>query len=183
VALPSFNRDLVRAIIQVESAFDNLAVSTAGARGLMQLMPATARRFGVTDSFNAGQNILAGTRYLRVLLDRYAGDVSLAAAAYNAGETAVSRFNGIPPYRETQTYVRRVNALLAHTMDASASVTPAILAGPGDRRATKAPSARPADHVVKTPRVYYRWTDAKGVVHMEQTAPTTGEYTTIRSLD
>ena len=93
-----------RAIIQVESAFDRLAVSTAGARGLMQLMPATARRFGVTDCFDAGQNIFAGTRYLRILLDRYAGDVSLAAAAYNAGETAVSRYNGIPPYRETQTY-------------------------------------------------------------------------------
>jgi Transglycosylase SLT domain len=177
------SRVLVRAIIQVESAFDSLAVSTAGARGLMQLMPATARRFGVTDSFNAGQNIFAGTRYLRILLDRYAGDVSLAAAAYNAGETAVSRHNGIPPYPETQTYVRRVNALLGHTMDAPASVTPAILPGPGDQRATKAPSARPVAHVVKTPRVYYRWTDAKGVVHMEQTAPTTGEYTTIRSRD
>jgi hypothetical protein len=177
------SRVLVRAIIQVESAFDRLAVSTAGARGLMQLMPATARQFGVTDSFDAGQNIFAGTRYLRILLDRYAGDVSLAAAAYNAGETAVSRYNGIPPYRETQTYVRRVNALLSGALNGLASVTPAILAGPGDRKAAKTPAARPVAQVIKTPRVYYRWMDAKGVVHMEQVPPTTGEYTTVRSLD
>ena len=101
----------MRAIIQVESAFDSLAVSTAGARGLMQLMPATARRFGVTDSFDSRQNIFAGTRYLRILLDTYGDDVSLTVAAYNAGEGAVARYNGIPPFRETRNYVRKVNAL------------------------------------------------------------------------
>ena len=100
-ALHGVSRDLVRAIIQVESDFDRLAVSTAGARGLMQLMPATARRFGVTDSFDARQNIFAGTRYLRILLDTFGEDVSLSAAAYNAGEeqwpaTAGSRPSGRP---------------------------------------------------------------------------------------
>ena len=78
------SRELVRAIIQVESGFDRRAVSSAGARGLMQLMPATARRFGVSNRFDARQNIFGGTRYLRVLLDRYRGDISLTAAAYNA---------------------------------------------------------------------------------------------------
>lgn len=171
-ALHSVSRNLVRAIIQVESAFDNLAVSTAGARGLMQLMPATARRFGVSDSFDARQNIFAGTRYLRILLDTYSGDVSLSAAAYNAGEGAVARYNGIPPFQETQSYVRKVNALLGGAVDAFASVAPAMLIAPGERT------------VVKRSRVYYyRWKDANGVVHMEQAPPASGEFTTIRSRD
>ena len=106
------SRELVRAIIQVESGFDRLAVSGAGARGLMQLMPATARRFGVINRFNARQNIFGGTRYLRALLDRYRGDISLTAAAYNAGVTCVARHGGIPPYKQTQDYVRKVNTLL-----------------------------------------------------------------------
>jgi soluble lytic murein transglycosylase-like protein len=106
------SRELVRAIIQVESGFDRRAVSSAGARGLMQLMPATARRFGVIDRFDARQNIFGGTRYLRTLLDRYQGDISLTAAAYNAGTSCVARYHGIPPYQETQDYVRKVNALL-----------------------------------------------------------------------
>jgi soluble lytic murein transglycosylase-like protein len=106
------SRELIRAIIQVESGFDRLAVSAAGARGLMQLMPVTAHRFGVANRFDARQNIFGGTRYLRALLDRYGGDISLTAAAYNAGENCVARYNGIPPYKETQDYVRRVNTLL-----------------------------------------------------------------------
>ena len=103
---------LVRAIIQVESGFDRLAVSAAGARGLMQLMPATARRFGVMNRFDARQNIFGGTRYLRTLLDHYRGDISLTAAAYNAGMGCVARYRGIPPYKQTQDYVRKVTALL-----------------------------------------------------------------------
>ena len=106
------SRELVRAVIQVESGFDRLAVSPAGARGLMQLMPATARRFGVIDRFDARQNIFGGTRYLRALLDRYRGDVSLTAAAYNAGASCVARYQGIPPYKETQDFVRKVTALV-----------------------------------------------------------------------
>jgi soluble lytic murein transglycosylase-like protein len=108
------SRELIRAVIQVESGFDRFAVSASGARGLMQLMPRTARRFGVVDRFDARQNIFGGTRYLRALLDRYEGDVSLTAAAYNAGESAVARYDGIPPFKETRDYVREVNALLGN---------------------------------------------------------------------
>lgn len=107
------SRELVRAIIQVESGFDRRAVSAAGARGLMQLMPATARRFGVINRFDARQNIFGGTRYLRTLLDRYRGDIPLTAAAYNAGMSSVARYQGIPPYKETLDYVRKVTAILA----------------------------------------------------------------------
>ena len=183
VALHGVSRDLVLAIIQVESAFDNLAVSTAGARGLMQLMPATARRFGVTDSFDARQNVFAGTRYLRILLDTYGGDVSLAAAAYNAGEGAVARYNGIPPFPETRNYVRKVNALLGGAVDALASLAPAMFIAPGERTAPKPPASAPTAPVVRRPSVYYRWKDADGVVHVEQAPPTSGEFTTIRSRD
>jgi soluble lytic murein transglycosylase-like protein len=91
--------DLVRAVIRTESAFDHLAVSSAGARGLMQLMPDAARRFGVSDPFDPRANILGGVRYLRVLLKMFQGDVALTVAAYNAGEGAVTRHGGIPPYR------------------------------------------------------------------------------------
>ena len=106
------SRELVRAIIQVESGFRRRAVSAAGARGLMQLLPATARRFGVINRFDARQNIFGGTRYLRVLLDHYGGDISLTAAAYNAGASCVARYHGIPPYKQTQDYVRKVTGLL-----------------------------------------------------------------------
>lgn len=112
VALHGVSRQLVRAIIQVESGFERRAVSPAGARGLMQLMPATARRFGVINRFDARQNIFGGTRYLRALLDHYRGDISLTAAAYNAGAGSVARYHGIPPYPQTQDYVRKVTALL-----------------------------------------------------------------------
>ena len=115
------SRELVRAIIQVESGFDRLAVSAAGARGLMQLMPATARELGVSNRFDARQNIFGGTRYLRALLDRYEGDISLAAAAYNAGASCVARYHGIPPFKQTQDYVRRVNAILDTAARASRS--------------------------------------------------------------
>ena len=103
--------DLVRAVIEVESAFEPRAVSAKGAMGLMQLMPATARQYGVADPFDPRANIDAGTQHLRTLLDRY--DVSLALAAYNAGAGAVDRFGGVPPYRETKDYVRRVMSRLS----------------------------------------------------------------------
>lgn len=103
---------VVRAIIHAESAYNPTALSRAGAQGLMQLMPPTARRFGVSDSFNASQNIRGGVQYLSWLLKRFNGDLTLAAAGYNAGEGAVDRHGGVPPYSETQYYVKRV-ALLA----------------------------------------------------------------------
>ncbi len=102
---------VVRAIIHAESAFNPTALSRAGAQGLMQLMPATARRFGVTDSYDSSQNIRGGVKYLSWLLRRFNGDLTLAAAGYNAGEGAVDRHGGVPPYRETQYYVRRVAQL------------------------------------------------------------------------
>jgi len=102
---------LVRAIIHAESAFRPDARSRAGAQGLMQLMPATARELGVSNPFDAEQNIDGGVRYLAGLLGRYNQDVRLAAAAYNAGPGAVQEYGGIPPYAETQAYVKRVEVL------------------------------------------------------------------------
>jgi len=99
---------LVESVIRAESAFNPTAVSRTGARGLMQLMPKTAVLLGVRDSFNPRENIEGGVRHLRYLLDRYPGNVSLAVAAYNAGEGAVDAHRGIPPYAETQQYVQRV---------------------------------------------------------------------------
>jgi soluble lytic murein transglycosylase-like protein len=102
-AVPS---NLVHAVIEVESGYDERAVSRTGAKGLMQLMPDTARRFNVDNPFDARQNIEGGVRYLRQLLDQF--PLKLAVAAYNAGENAVRRFRGIPPYAETRGYVARV---------------------------------------------------------------------------
>lgn len=103
---------IVRAIIHAESAFNPNALSRVGAQGLMQLMPATARRFGVSNAFDASQNIGGGVKYLAWLLKRFNGNLTMAAAGYNAGEGAVDKYGGVPPYGETQRYVQRV-ALLA----------------------------------------------------------------------
>jgi len=108
-ALHGVDPKLVRAVIQTESAYRPRAVSRKGAMGLMQLMPETAQRYAVRDPFDPESNLVAGIRHLRSLLDRF--DVSVALAAYNAGEAAVERFGGIPPFAETQQYVRRVLSL------------------------------------------------------------------------
>ncbi len=99
---------LLTAVAKIESDFDPFAVSHAGACGLLQLMPATAKRFGVRNVFDAAENVEGGARYLRWLLDRFDGKRDLALAAYNAGEGAVDRHGGIPPYRETLRYVGQV---------------------------------------------------------------------------
>jgi len=99
---------LVKAVVKAESAFDPLALSPAGARGLMQLMPDTAALQGVTDVHDPRDNIDGGVRHLRLLLDRFRGNLTLTLAAYNAGPEAVARYNGMPPYEETQEYVQRV---------------------------------------------------------------------------
>ena len=104
---------LIRSIMQAESSFNPAAVSSAGAVGLMQLMPDLVRELGVTDPFDPRENIMAGARHLRRLLDVHGGNVKLAVASYNAGEAAVARYGGVPPYRETRDYVRRVTRLLS----------------------------------------------------------------------
>jgi soluble lytic murein transglycosylase-like protein len=104
--------DLVRAVIQVESAFNQYARSPKGAVGLMQLMPATMKLYGVVNAYDAAENIRAGVAYLRGLLDRYENNEELALAAYNAGPTAVDRYGqNVPPYRETQQYVTKVSRI------------------------------------------------------------------------
>ncbi|MEC9466414.1 MAG: lytic transglycosylase domain-containing protein [Myxococcota bacterium] len=107
-------RALVKAVIAVESSFNPKAVSPAGAQGLMQLMPATAREMEVPDSFDPVANIYGGTRYLRVLATRFQGDIRKTIAAYNAGPSAVNRAGGVPNYPETQKYVKRVLKLYRH---------------------------------------------------------------------
>ena len=99
---------LLKAVARVESGFDPRAVSKAGAKGLMQLMPATARHLGVTDVFDPAESIRAGASYLAGLLNRFHGDLVRALAAYNAGPAAVARHDGLPPFAETRAYVRRV---------------------------------------------------------------------------
>jgi hypothetical protein len=144
---------LIEAVIRVESGFRPKAVSNKGALGLMQLMPQTAARFRVHDVFDPEQNILAGTRYLSQLLGMFGGDVELACAAYNAGEEAVRRFGGVPPYPETREYVKRIASLLSGV----------------DRHPRAAPvSTRKRDDV------FYLWYDEKGILNVSQFAPPPG---------
>jgi soluble lytic murein transglycosylase-like protein len=111
--------ELVASVIAVESNFNPNAVSWRSARGLMQLMPQTASRFGVTRIFDPQQNIDAGTRYLKELLTRYNGDLALTLAAYNAGPDRVGQYRAVPPYRETRDYVRRVTEKFRNTYHAA----------------------------------------------------------------
>jgi Transglycosylase SLT domain len=188
--LHGVSTQLVRAVIQVESDFDSLARSSKGAQGLMQLMPDTARQLGVSNAFDPRQNIFAGVRYLRILLDMFGGDVSLATAAYNAGASAVQRYNGVPPFKETRGYVAKIQGLLLGLGAPIAANVGMTSYTPGEnafapKAATVAAAAvRPARLTPARPRTYFRWKDAAGVTHVSQEAPAEGVvYSTIRALD
>ena len=132
---------LVQAVIQVESDYNPNAVSRKGAQGLMQLIPSTARAYGVKDPFDPKQNIEGGVKHLKDLMDNYKGDLRLTLAGYNAGMGAVARYGDIPPYRETQRYVRKVMELYG-----------------GENKQTARNFRRPADEI-------HRYVDERGVVH------------------
>jgi soluble lytic murein transglycosylase-like protein len=121
---------LVRSVIQAESSYDISAVSAKGAQGIMQLIPATARRFGVDNAFNVEENIHGGVKYLKFLLEYYHGDYTKAIAAYNAGEAAVDKYKGVPPYAETQGYVRTVAKRLTAARQRSKAANTATPAQP-----------------------------------------------------
>jgi len=153
--LNNVRADLVRAVVQVESAFNPRALSRVGAMGLMQLMPATAREFGVLNAFDPVENIRAGVAYLRQLLDRYSNNEELALAAYNAGPTAVDRHNQtVPPYRETRNYVKQI-----------ASIT---------QTATR-PIEMRSGQIYKVTEII----DGREVVRYTDRKPTTGDYQTV----
>jgi soluble lytic murein transglycosylase-like protein len=121
---------LVHSVIKVESNYNPFAVSPKGAQGLMQLIPATARRFGVTNPSDPMENIRGGAKYLKYLLDLYHGDYPLALAAYNAGEQAVARYGGVPPYPETRNYVDLVEKQLQGSGKAAISIPETTSARP-----------------------------------------------------
>jgi soluble lytic murein transglycosylase-like protein len=142
-AQQSLSPQLLHSVIKVESNYNPHAISNKGALGLMQLIPATARRFGVSDVFNPVQNIEGGAKYLRYLLDLYSENYPLALAAYNAGEGAVAKYGGVPPYAETQNYVISVRRHLEQAKKAAAAK-----AAPALQPVVEAREAGPA-HVVE----------------------------------
>jgi soluble lytic murein transglycosylase-like protein len=123
------DRDLIRAVVQVESNYNPLAVSPKGAMGLMQLIPGTARRFGVANVFDPVQNLDGGTRYLKYLMEMFDGDLELSLAAYNAGENAVSRFRRVPAIPETRNYLRKINAIYPLRRPSRAAALPVAVPG------------------------------------------------------
>jgi hypothetical protein len=145
---------LVHSVIRAESNYNSNAVSPKGAQGIMQLIPATARRFGVSNAFDPRDNIVGGVRYLRFLLDYYRGDYPKAIAAYNAGEAAVDKYNGVPPFAETQNYVYQVaRNLKAARRAAVVSRPPDLVEGGADNGETPRPIQA---SLGSDGRIYYR---------------------------
>ena len=151
---------LVDSVIQVESNYNPFAVSSKGAQGLMQLMPATAERFGVTDSFDAKQNIEAGVRYLKLLQDTFQDD-RLAIAAYNAGEKAVAKYKDVPPYPETVSYVAKVGRKYGQAKRAAASVAEIKQEAKNIDQAEPAPNSSE-----EVPRHILGYVDPEGKLHI-----------------
>lgn len=141
----SLPAELLHSVIQVESNYNPGAVSPKGAQGLMQLMPETARRFGVPDSFDPSENIQGGAKYLKYLLDLYQGDYPRALAAYNAGEKAVAKYGGIPPYVETQNYVTQVQRRVDARRKTDAAKAGAAKPEPPKPAETGTPGVRPKE--------------------------------------
>ena len=149
---------LVHSVIRAESNYNPNAISPKGAQGLMQLIPQTAKRFGVSDAFDAQENVEGGVKYLRFLLDYYEGDYPKAIAAYNAGEAAVDKYKGIPPYAETRNYVYRVakNLRAARNRKVEATQAPVMAGGDvagGENKETGKPIQA---SLGSDGRVYYR---------------------------
>lgn len=139
---------LLHAVIRAESDYDRNAISRKGAMGLMQLMPETGKQYGVENFFNPEENIRAGAKHLKALLNRYFGDTKMALAAYNAGATAVDRYNGIPPFQETENYVSKILGMVN-----------------GENSSESGKTSRPQRTTI------YRYTDAKGRVCLTNIYP------------
>jgi hypothetical protein len=177
--------NLARAVIQAESAFYARARSRAGALGLMQLMPQTAERFGVVDPFDPRQNITGGVKYLRWLSDNFKGDLTRVVAAYNAGERAVTRYGGIPPYAETRAYVPRVLELYSRKLvqpDPGAAGSMALLKKGRGGFEVEEGAAKPAGNLeadaaagpARPPSRLYQWVDRSGRVQISDQPPPKG---------
>ena len=164
---------LVRAVIKTESNFNRWAVSNKGARGLMQLIPATGARYGVRDFFDPQQNVEGGVQYLKFLLEKFNGNLDLSLAAYNAGENLVERLGRIPPIPETTNYVRKVRA--NYVKKKTAPVAPVAIP-PAPKPVVAAAPVKPADQQpVKQAKeekpAMFRTVDERGVVHFSNIGP------------
>ena len=164
--------DLIHAIVNVESGYDSRAVSRKGAIGLMQLIPATARRFGVEDPFDPRQNIEGGTSYLKYLLGLFDGNLALSLAAYNAGENSVRREGGVPPFPETQEYIRKVRSIYQPAPPPQTSESPASARSSAVRTRSRRWSAKAGKAAEQTLEPVgaplYTYIDGQGVLHIEQ---------------
>src|SRR5436309_6385439 len=163
---------LVRAVIKTESNFNRWAVSSKGARGLMQLIPETGRRYGVRDFFDPQQNVEGGVRYLKFLLEKFNGNLDLSLAAYNAGENLVERLGRIPPIPETTNYVRQVRASYLKRTKPFVPAPIAKPAAPAAGVVSAAPAYQePSREAQKETSAIFRTVDEHGVVHFSNIGP------------